>query len=663
MKARVILAVGAVLLAGAFMWQCGDNVTSNDEGADNGGSADNDAAGQGQKDAGKKDAGTSHGDGGRDGGHDAGPGKDGSVGDGGNPPVDGGRDGGPGDDGSVEDSGIPPGDGGHDAGPGEDGSVDDGGCVGWMECVEDLGSGCCGDVAYDPVCDNGVLKCVAGEIPSSQCQGFGPGCVTADGGATDGSVNDVGLSDGGQNDAGPADGGDDGGTPPCTLGDTKDYTCPDGHTTVPWCICNAGPCQPECQLIGTRSEGWYDPCSSPAPLIRYANCANCKSECREIGTKSEGWYDTCDDLLLVNAQCAPSWSCKNTPETQCVAPVPCVVNCDCPNDRPLCQGNYCQAQGTAGCAANDQLCKCGTLCNVNACTAGTVACTTACNCGAGQTCVNEVCKTKSGGCATEPCPCGQTCVSNVCHSGCVTNCDCPVGAPICINGTCGTLSGCGNDSRNCPCGQVCVKNACQAAPATCITSCDCTDPASPVCQNGTCAAQTAKCLADIDCPCGKQCNGSNGCVDIPLPCKTSCDCGAKQVCQNKACSDTVPAHCGTDNDCTCSQVCSVVTGICQPAVPCQRSCDCKQTGQACTNKKCVTPSPGQTCTDDAMCPCADYCRADASCAVGCTDGCNCPPLTAPYCSARGRCTAIPPALCNDGTDCKCGQTCNNGACK
>jgi len=43
---------------------------------------------------------------------------------------------------------------------------------------------------------------------------------------------------------------------------------------------------PQCQNIGTRSEGWYD----KQGLIAYDWCTNKVVACGSIGTRSEGWY-------------------------------------------------------------------------------------------------------------------------------------------------------------------------------------------------------------------------------------------------------------------------------------------------------------------------------------------------------------------------------------
>jgi hypothetical protein len=67
-------------------------------------------------------------------------------------------------------------------------------------------------------------------------------------------------------------------------------------------------CVPECRAIGSRSEGWYNPCTGD--LICWANCADATpAACGAIGSRSEGWYSTdnmgCNGSNLIGwANCA-----------------------------------------------------------------------------------------------------------------------------------------------------------------------------------------------------------------------------------------------------------------------------------------------------------------------------------------------------------------------
>jgi hypothetical protein len=79
-------------------------------------------------------------------------------------------------------------------------------------------------------------------------------------------------------------------------GETPD-NCPD---------CRSDTCCPVCLFVGTRSEGWYDPCGNPGEtpkLLRYAFCAGSRAVCRNCGSKSEGWYDSATGELIEYADC------------------------------------------------------------------------------------------------------------------------------------------------------------------------------------------------------------------------------------------------------------------------------------------------------------------------------------------------------------------------
>jgi len=67
--------------------------------------------------------------------------------------------------------------------------------------------------------------------------------------------------------------------------------------------CQKADCRPVCGKIGTRSEGWYDPCGGTLIDDRWAFCADCIAVCRHCGSKSEGWYDFCTGELIAWADC------------------------------------------------------------------------------------------------------------------------------------------------------------------------------------------------------------------------------------------------------------------------------------------------------------------------------------------------------------------------
>ncbi len=61
-------------------------------------------------------------------------------------------------------------------------------------------------------------------------------------------------------------------------------------------------CEPQCLFQGTRSEGFYDPCTEPEPkLFKYDFCSEKEVHCCFIGTESEGFYDAeCDEATGEN---------------------------------------------------------------------------------------------------------------------------------------------------------------------------------------------------------------------------------------------------------------------------------------------------------------------------------------------------------------------------
>jgi hypothetical protein len=67
-----------------------------------------------------------------------------------------------------------------------------------------------------------------------------------------------------------------------------------------WTTCSTNPkCKPYCGAIGSKSEGWFDPCTTqlmknPTTGQPYWDqCATCVVACEAIGTFSEGWYAHC----------------------------------------------------------------------------------------------------------------------------------------------------------------------------------------------------------------------------------------------------------------------------------------------------------------------------------------------------------------------------------
>jgi len=98
--------------------------------------------------------------------------------------------------------------------------------------------------------------------------------------------------------------GSDCGGHPCVPGSGVSFSC--GMIESQRCACNAPACRPECRYVGTRSEGWYDSCTSA--LMKYAFCSGCTASCGAICSRSEGWYDSCAALIAYRF-CRPEWEC------------------------------------------------------------------------------------------------------------------------------------------------------------------------------------------------------------------------------------------------------------------------------------------------------------------------------------------------------------------
>jgi|GEM_PF-5973744 len=477
----------------------------------------------------------------------------------------------------------------------------------------------------------------------------------------DGSLEDAVSDDIISTDIGTDAGTEDTGSKYCNPGDEKPYTCPNG-STVAECICEYKGCQPICDKIGTRSEGWYD---CEGNLIRYARCENCKVDCQAWGSKSEGWYSDCDGLINYD-MCAPDWKCVEDPASLCKTY--CKDPCDCPQDKPLCINGICDNPILVGCNNNNDLCPCGKFCSGNICEEGTAQCIRSCDCQNNQVCVNGTCKTKQTiDCTKEPCPCNQHCVEsqfqNICQNGCETNCDCPADNPICINGMCSKIQSpnCGNDNRNCPCMEVCINGSCQKSTDICDSPCDCKDSTKPSCINMICSEIPQDCSTDLECPCEQSC--IEGQCKIVNRCLDACDCsGDNEICKDNICVPKLDDFCSSNSDCPCDYMCQNLQ--CVKAQRCKYSCDCPQNSQPpyiCRDNFCQLLGFIDRCSVDNDCPCGNYCDLNQRrCIKGCNDGCDCPSST-PYCVSN-QCSQIPISTCKKDSDCKCGEQCVNGKC-
>ncbi len=262
-------------------------------------------------------------------------------------------------------------------------------------CADTDWGGC---TQFIPYCDDNHCAVWKESYSNSFC--LGKACMpsecqageTADYSCWDGSTVTVCVC----NDSGDWDCMDDPSSlcpdePQCASGQTIDYSCPDGQQ-VPWCLCEGGDCKPFCDLIGTRSEGWYDPCTGDA--IVFSQCAACASQCRYVGTYSEGWYDSCSGALIDYASCFAEFSCIDDPEGLCD---PGPTRCEerggtCVNDPGDCgMGGYVSAD-PLGCPNGSDCCLPG---------------------------VPNECELEAGFCidSGESCPLGASAVNLSCYGG------------------------------------------------------------------------------------------------------------------------------------------------------------------------------------------------------------------------------------------------------
>ncbi len=462
---------------------------------------------------------------------------------------------------------------------------------------------------------------------------------------------------------GGADVYEDAGSGYCTLGDKRDYKCPDGEL-IDYCVCENRGCKPRCDKIGTESEGWYD-CSGQ--LIKWDFCAKCSAYCGALGSKSEGWYSDCSGLIKWD-QCAPDWFCLESPESRCG--LPCTDSCDCPKEKPFCINGHCDNSAVISCSS-DNMCPCGSYCMKSFCVEGTEKCYTSCDCKQGYICVNNVCKEKlSSDCSNEPCPCNSYCAKNpfgvdTCQKGCLDNCDCPSAAPICSGGMCISelIFDCKGDDRNCPCNQICIYGKCVKSDELCGNSCECLNPLRQVCINNVCTDGISGCSNDSECPCGMTCIKGN-CYSADA-CRNSCDCKEKEICRSGKCEPyDSNAGCKTDTDCPCNQVCASGVCIISEPLPCKYSCDCPK-NMICKSGTCEQYVVYK-CLNDNDCLCGNYCDLSSGnvgyCTSGCNDPCDCP-AEKPYC-VKGQCQTggIIPVACKTDSDCRCREVCKGGEC-
>lgn len=258
---------------------------------------------------------------------------------------------------------------------------------------------------------------------------------------------------------------------------------------------------------------------------------------------------------------APGTACKTSNE--------CAPGCYCAADSKCSEAGFCDKTGD---------CSKGYTCNTarHSCepdTSSTTptpkACKLASDCGAGNECINALCR---------PTP--------VPPNACVFNRECGDGA-LCLDGLC--QRACADDTT-CGTGRVCQNSRCVAKPAdktSCTANASC--GAGQTCIDGACHVGCSK---DSEC---QAVNKNDYCVASICraderrisECKINADCGTDRECVNAQCR----AACFANSDCaTCSDGTVCGGGYCltpaEAAPQCKMPADCNGGAMHCADGAC-----------------------------------------------------------------------------
>ncbi len=104
----------------------------------------------------------------------------------------------------------------------------------------------------------------------------------------------------------------------------EEVFCENGRGTkmLHTCIygCSEGRCavqgEPFCANIEQSNEGWYVVENGAPKLVLKAKCKGCTAVCRGIGSRSEGWYDSCSSKIIKYAKCSSSQGSSQPPQQQ-----------------------------------------------------------------------------------------------------------------------------------------------------------------------------------------------------------------------------------------------------------------------------------------------------------------------------------------------------------
>lgn len=320
----------------------------------------------------------------------------------------------------------------------ENGCAGGGGGVGSCTSSRDCAEGCYCDAARRACVEAGFCDSDSDCGAGFQCNERRHSCEPAGSASPDGGVTNPGDPDSGSNPGNP-DGGGGPGTCSCSadcasLGDgyvcdLTNHTCKPAPDMPPGSVTCSADCDcPSGQVCanGTCTPsgcGVTDPCTFDYECGQ-GQCVNgqCRAACTSSSTCGTG--DTCQ-----TGHCAPN-----------LAASACVYNTDCGSNR-ACVNGTCHATCSTDtdCANPADTCDCG-LCRPNR--NKVPQCRTGADCAAGEDCVNAVCRTPCasssdcGACIDQPiCALGYCSSQNEAHPQCHTQADCGAGQS-CVNALC-----------------------------------------------------------------------------------------------------------------------------------------------------------------------------------------------------------------------------------
>ena len=471
------------------------------------------------------------------------------------------------------------------------------------------------------------------------------------------------------------------------VGCFSDSDCGEGtHCSISDGVCASDPTCPMCDVC-------YGQCVPDVTPVACTADIDCKEGyiCQQTAVCPPCVYESgCKVACQMVGQCVPKPVEFCTSDAECLTGQYCRIDA-CPADANcgpdasgamncVCTGS-CQPVVTPGTCQTDADCQAGERCY------WTGGCPP-CDCASGTPdCACPMCMPPLNG------QCGPYCdpaQAETCWNGIDDNCDgqvdegCTPATPCTSDADCAQYEYC---SLEVPVYDAAGNLSCCPANARCT-------PDIPSCVAGQCRLQAGYCWTDGDCGYGEQCLGASRCppgamcfvADYPgkcspaeqLPCQSSADCPADQVCQ--WINGCPICECASeDPTCTCPMCAPAANGWCVPAGCVDRDGDGFCGTQDCDDaNSAVFPGAAEPCdgidndcdgqVDEA---CQAQCFSDADCgayetcqllyaAGGASPVACCPPnafcdSTMPPCGG-GTCV-LQSGLCWSDTDCGYGQKC------